>query len=130
MATAQTHFGLSTIGQVFVRARDLDRGVRFYRDTLGMRFLFQVPRMAFFQCGDVSLMLGVPEGPEFDHAASIVYYLVPDIAAAHATLAGRGVEFVSPPHVVHRATDHELWMAFFHDPDGNAVALMARRRLA
>ncbi|HEX4602249.1 MAG TPA: VOC family protein [Gemmatimonadales bacterium] len=130
MATAPPHFGLSTIGQIFVRARDLDRGVRFYRDTLGMRFLFQVPSMAFFQCGDVSVMLGVPEGPEFDHPASVVYYLVPDITAAHTTLAGRGVAFVSPPHIVHRASDHELWMAFFHDPDGNAMALMARKRPA
>src|SRR5690242_21701966 len=94
MPTATTQFGLSTIGQVFIRAKDLDRAVRFYRDTLGMAFLFQAPpQMAFFKCGDISVMLGVPEQPELDHAASIIYYLVPDIAVAHATLRDRGVEF-------------------------------------
>src|SRR5260370_23394256 len=96
-------FGLSSIGQIFVRARDLERAVGFYRDTLGMPFLFQVPNMAFFQCGPTSVMLGSPERPEFDHPGSIVYYLVPDIAAAHKTLRARGVKFATEPHLVHRA---------------------------
>jgi catechol 2,3-dioxygenase-like lactoylglutathione lyase family enzyme len=121
-------FGLSSIGQIYVRARDLERAVRFYRDTLGMPFLFQVPKMAFFQCGATSVMLGPPEGPAFDHPASLVYYLVPDIAAAHTTLAARGVKFVNAPHLVHRAPDHELWMAFFHDSEDNTLALMSRKR--
>lgn len=120
-------FGLSTIGQIFVRARDLERAVPFYRDTLGMPFLFQVPKMAFFQCGSTTLMLGVPETAEFDHPGSILYYLVPDIEAAHATLQQRGVAFLIAPHLVHRASDHELWMASFRDPDGNTLALMSRK---
>jgi predicted enzyme related to lactoylglutathione lyase len=129
--TQQKPFGLSAIGQIFVRARDLDRAVRFYRDTLGMPFLFQAPpNMAFFQCGATTVMLGVPEAPEFDHAASLVYYLVPDIAAAHTTLRGRGVEFISEPHLVHRAADYELWLADFRDPEGNVLALMTRKPLA
>ena len=71
MPTAPEHFGLSSIGQIFVRARDLNRAVRFYRDTLGMSFLFQAPpQMAFFQCGATTVLLGVPEAPELDHAAS------------------------------------------------------------
>jgi methylmalonyl-CoA/ethylmalonyl-CoA epimerase len=128
MATATTTFGLSSIGQIFIRARDLDRAVRFYRDTLGMAFLFQAPpQMAFFKCGEVSVMVGVPEQPELDHAASIVYYLVPDIAAAHATLRDRGVEFAVEPHLVHRAPDHELWLAEFRDSEGNVLALMSRK---
>jgi predicted enzyme related to lactoylglutathione lyase len=126
--TAKTAtFGLSTIGQIFVRARELERAVPFYRDTLGMPFLFQVPKMAFFQCGSTTLMLGVPDAPEFDHPGSIVYYLVPDIEAAHETLQKRGVAFLNAPHLVHRASDHELWMAFFRDPDGNTLALMSRK---
>lgn len=121
-------FGLSSIGQIYIRARELERAVRFYRDTLGMPFLFQVPKMAFFQCGMTSVMLGTPERPEFDHPASIVYYLVPDIVAAHATLSARGVKFATEPHLVHRAPDHELWMAFFRDSEDNTLALMARKR--
>ncbi|HXI65824.1 MAG TPA: VOC family protein [Gemmatimonadales bacterium] len=128
MPTATTQFSLSTIGQIFIRAKDLDRAVRFYRDTLGMAFLFQAPpQMAFFKCGDISVMLGVPEQPELDHAASIIYYLVPDIAVAHATLRDRGVEFATEPHLVHRAPDHELWLAEFRDSEGNVLALMSRK---
>jgi catechol 2,3-dioxygenase-like lactoylglutathione lyase family enzyme len=127
MPSTTQPFGLSTLGQVSVNAHDIDRAVRFYRDTLGMQFLFQVPKMAFFQCGTTTLMLSQPETPEFDHPGSVLYYLVPDIAAAHATLRVRGVEFVSEPHLIHRAPDHELWMAFFRDPDGNTLALMTRK---
>lgn len=128
MNAAAPQSGLSTIGQIYVRARDLDRAVRFYRDTLKMPFLFQAPpHMAFFQCGGVSVMLGVPEKPEFDHAASIIYYLVPDIEAAHTTLRSRGVTFATEPHLVHRAPDHELWLAFFHDSEDNTLALMTRK---
>lgn len=127
MTATSQQFGLSSIGQIFIRAHDLDRAVRFYRDTLGMPFLFQVPRMAFFQCGPTTLMLGIPESGEFDHAASLVYYLVPDIAAAHATLKSRGVEFITEPHLVHRAADYELWLADFRDCEGNVLALMTRK---
>ncbi len=122
-------FGLSAIGQIFVRARDLDRAVRFYRDTLGMPFLFQAPpQMAFFQCGGTSVMLGVPEKSELDHPASIIYYLVPDIIAAHATLRKRGVDFITEPQLVHRAADYDLWLAEFRDSEENVLALMDRKR--
>jgi catechol 2,3-dioxygenase-like lactoylglutathione lyase family enzyme len=128
MASTTPQFGLSSIGQIFVRAQDLDRAVRFYRDTLGMPFLFQVPRMAFFQCGPTMVMLGIAETGDLDHAASLIYYLVPDIALAHTTLRGRGVEFITEPHLVHRAPDYELWLADFRDSEGNVLALMDRKR--
>lgn len=119
-------FGLSEIGQVAVRVLDLDRAIAFYRDVLGMNFLFQAPPgLAFFACGDVRLMLSRPEEKEFDHPASILYYRVPDVASAHATLSSRGVRFFSEPHVIHRTEQYELWMAFFHDSEGNPLALMS-----
>ena len=128
MASTTPQFGLSSIGQIFVRAKDLDRAVRFYRDTLGMPFLFQVPRMAFFHCGATMVMLGIAETGELDHAASLIYYLVPDIALAHAALRARGVEFITEPHLVHRAPDYELWLADLRDSEGNVLALMDRKR--
>ena len=121
---------LGPIGQIAVNARDLERAVQFYRDTLGMKLLFQVPRMAFFDCGGVRLMLGLASEPAFDHPASVIYYRVPDIRAAHRALAGRGVEFTSPPHFVAKLPDHELWLAFFRDPEGNTLALMSEVRPA
>ncbi|HXV90153.1 MAG TPA: VOC family protein [Gemmatimonadales bacterium] len=116
---------IERIGQVYVTAHDLDRAVRFYRDTLGLSFLFQVPRMAFFDCGGVRLMLGIPDAPEFDHPASIIYYRVSDIAAAHDTLVRRGVTFRQPPHLVAKLATFDLYLADFHDSEGNALALMS-----
>lgn len=118
------HEGLFRIGQISVVVHDLEKAVLFYRDTLGMKFLFQVPRMAFFDCGGVRLMLGVPESPEFDHPSSIIYYRVDDIHRAHTTLKDRGVRFLSEPHKVAELGDNELWVAFFKDLDSNVLALM------
>ncbi len=119
----------ATIGQLAVNAKDVDRATAFYRDTLGLPFLFQYPGLAFFKCGEVRLMISRAEQPEFDHPGSIVYYKVPDVEAAYATLASRGVAFRDQPHVVHRAPTYELWMAFFTDSEGNFAALMAEKAI-
>ncbi len=116
--------GIRSIGQVRVAVQDVDRAVAFYRDTLGMPFLFQFPGMAFFDLGDVRLMLVDPESRDFG-GESVIYYRVPDIGAAHAALTERGVAFDDTPHVVHRDENHQLWMAFFRDPDANLLALMS-----
>jgi catechol 2,3-dioxygenase-like lactoylglutathione lyase family enzyme len=118
---------LTRIRQISVNARDLERAVAFYRDVLGMKLLFQVPKMAFFDCGGVRLMLAVAERAEFDHAGSVLYYEVKDLAGVHDGLRRRGVVFEGEPHIVHRAEDHDLWMAFFRDTEGNLLALMTER---
>jgi predicted enzyme related to lactoylglutathione lyase len=118
--------GLSEIGQISVTARDIDRATAFYRDTLRIKYLFSAPpQLAFFDCSGVRLMLGVPEKPEFDHPSSILYFKVPDIQAAHASLAERGVRFGSPPHLVAKLPSHDLWLADFRDSEGNQLALMS-----
>lgn len=121
---------LTQIGQIAIPIQDVDRAMRFYRDTLGMRFLFQAGPLAFFDCGGVRLMLSVPEKPEFAQHASILYYRVADIEEAHATLKTRGVAFVDEPHLIHKAPDHDLWMTFFKDSEGNMLALMSEKRRA
>lgn len=119
-------FQLDSIGQIHISVDDIDRAVAFYRDVLGMNFLFQVPGqpMAFFDCGGVRLYLGKPERAEF-RSAPLLYYRVADLQAAVTALQARGVSFESAPHMVHRAADHELWMAGFRDPDGNHLLLMS-----
>jgi catechol 2,3-dioxygenase-like lactoylglutathione lyase family enzyme len=117
--------GLGRIAQIAVNARDLDRASAFYRDRLGLPLLFQVPGMAFFRCGDLTLMLGLPSEPEFDHPASILYFDVADIDAVHRVLAERGVAFRSKPHVAHRAGERTMRLAFFDDSEGNTLALMS-----
>lgn len=120
---------LTSIGQIAMPVRDLATGVEFYRDRLGLRFLFQAPPgLAFFQCGDVRLMVEVPPDKEFQHPGSILYFKVGDIDAAHRELRDRGVVFRGEPHLIAKMPDHELWMAFFDDGEGNTHALMQERR--
>ena len=125
MSNSNDFPGLSRIGQIFINVHDLARAVTFYRDSLGMKFLFEVPRMAFFDCGGVRLMLGLADRPEFDHPASILYYRVDDIEASHAALVSRGVVFSAKPHVVARMPTFTLWLAEFRDSEGNNLALMS-----
>ena len=118
-------FGLSQIGQIVINVHDSARAVAFYRDQLGMKFLFAAGQLAFFDCGGVRLMLTTPEKPEFDHPASILYFKVPDIQQAHAALSQRGVKFEDTPHLIARMPDHELWMTHFRDSENNLLALMS-----
>ena len=123
-ASTASFEGLSRIGQVRIAVRDVDRAVAFYRDTLGMPFLFQFPGMAFFDLNGTRLMLVDPESRDFG-GESVIYYRVGDIGQAHAALTERGVEFSDAPHVVYSDDGHELWMCFFNDPDRNVLALMS-----
>lgn len=119
---------LDQIGQIAVPVTDVERAVRFYRDTLGMRFLFQAPPgLAFFDLDGVRLML---DGPARARAGngSVIYYKVADLDAAFKTLVDRGVPFEAEPHRIASMPDHELWMAFFRDPDENLLALMSEVR--
>jgi methylmalonyl-CoA/ethylmalonyl-CoA epimerase len=109
--------------------KDLARAVAFYRDRLGMRFLFQAPpALAFFDCDGVRLMLDVPEDKEFARHGSVLYFKVEDIDAAFRDLQAAGVTFRGEPHLIAKLPDHELWMAFFDDPEGNTLALMDEKK--
>ena len=128
--TSTPTLALDRVGQIALTVSDLDRAVLFYRDAVGVPFLFTAPPgLALFRCGDLSLLLSRPEGEfEAGKASSVIYFQVDDVHAAHATLRDRGVAFIDEPHVVHRAPDFELWMAFFRDPDGHLLALMEEKR--
>lgn len=119
---------IQSIGQISIRTKDLPAAIEFYRDKLGLDFLFDAEHLAFLMCGDVRLMLAVPESPEFDHPSSIVYFRVPDLRAAYEELGARGVHFDDEPHLIAELDDHDLWMAFFRDPDRNLHGLMAEVR--
>ncbi len=128
MSESSGGFRLEQIGQIAVPVTDVERAVAFYRDTLGMRLLFQAPPgLAFFDLNGVRLML---DGPARAQAgkSSVIYYKVADLQAAFTTLSQRRVQFEATPHLVARLPDHELWMAFLRDPDGNLLALMSEVR--
>src|SRR5437773_10322048 len=122
-------FALSDIGQIGCTVSDLERAVVFYRDTLGLKHLFSAPPgLAFFAAGAVRLMLSRPEKPESERFTSALYFKVADIQGTRDSLASRGVIFETEPHRVAKMPDHELWMAFFRDPDRNLLGLMCEKR--
>ena len=121
--------GLSRILQIAVTVRDTARAVRFYRDTLGLRLLFEAPpNLAFFDCDGVRLMLTPAEGA-FQPPGSILYFAVDDIRLKHQELTARGVSFRTEPHMIARLPDREVWLADFDDTEGNTLALMSEPRL-
>jgi methylmalonyl-CoA/ethylmalonyl-CoA epimerase len=124
----KAQLSLDRIGQIAVNVHDLDRATAFYKDKLGMKHLFSVPpKMAFFDCGGIRLMLATPERPDLDHPSSILYFKVEDIEATHETLVGRGVHFETGPMLVAPMETHDLWLAEFRDSENNVLALMAEK---
>ncbi|MGD1072974.1 MAG: VOC family protein [Bryobacteraceae bacterium] len=118
---------ISSIGQIALTVTSLPRAVAFYRDILGLKFLFEASGMAFFDCGGVRLMLTTSETPESTYS-SILYYKTADIHGASDHLKAHGVVFESTAHMIAKMPDHELWMAFFRDSEGNLLALMSEVR--
>jgi methylmalonyl-CoA/ethylmalonyl-CoA epimerase len=116
----------ATIGQLMIPVGDFDRGVSFYKDVLGLPFLFSAPpQMAFFMCGAVRLLVGVLPAGQAANRGSAIYFKVPDIQGVFASLKAQGVNFRADPHLVHRTPTSELWLAEFSDPEGNQLALMS-----
>lgn len=116
----------SKVAQFLIPIEDFDKGMAFYRDVLGLPFLFAAPpQMAFFNCGGVRLLVGVMPPGQSAQRGSAIYFQVPDIHAVFSSLSAKGVSFKAEPHVVNRTPKSELWLAEFTDPDGNQMALMS-----
>jgi methylmalonyl-CoA/ethylmalonyl-CoA epimerase len=117
---------LKEIIQIAITVSDLPRAKSFYKDTLGMRFLFDAGTMAFLQCGSVRLLLGTPEpGKPISNGGTILYFKVDDIESLHVRLVASGVGELQPPHLVAKMPDHDLWLSIVSDPDGNPIGLMS-----
>jgi predicted enzyme related to lactoylglutathione lyase len=120
---------LSTIGQIAVTVSDVNVALRFYRDALGLTFLFTAgPDLAFLDAGGVRLMLSTPQGAGTVGHNSILYFKVADIAVVHAAIVQRGAISEREPQLAATLSDHELWTGFVRDPDGNLVGLMEEKR--
>lgn len=118
-----------TVGQIALVVEDVERATAFYRDVVGLPFLFAAPPgLAFFDGGGVRIMISRPEGEGASGPpGSILYYRVPDVEVAHSRLTGGGAGSIGQPHVVHRTEGMELWMGFYRDPEGNTFATMEER---
>jgi catechol 2,3-dioxygenase-like lactoylglutathione lyase family enzyme len=119
--------GLGSIGQISRSVSDLQAAEHWYGQVLGLKHLYTFGKLAFFDCGGARLFL--TQEAASAASESVVYFRVEDIEAAYATLKSRGVEFIQTPHMIHRHPDGmEEWMAFFKDPDGRPLAIMAQVR--
>lgn len=125
MSAAPATLGIKNIGQISIIVHDLPRATAFYRDILGLPFLFAAGNMSFFDCGGVRLMLGLPETPELDHLSSILYFRVADLDASHQRLIDMGVPIVAPPRLIAPMPTYDLWMSAFKDSEGNVHQLMS-----
>lgn len=120
---------LSTIRQIAITVSDVDAALVFYRDTLGLAFLFRpAPTLAFLDAGGIRVMLTTPQGAGAAGANSILYFSVDDIEATQAALVSRGATEERAPQLAARMPDHALWTGFLRDPDGNLVGLMEEKR--
>ena len=120
---------IKNIGQIAVTVSDVAVALGFYRDILGMNFLFQpAENLAFVQAGDIRVMLSTPQGAGEIGANSILYFMVEDIEACHADMVARGAKNERAPALAAQMPDHELWTGFLRDPDDNLVGLMEEKR--
>ncbi len=115
--------------QIALTVSDVAKSTTFYRDAVGLKFLFEAgPSLAFFDIGGVRLMISKPEGRFKAGVSSVLYFRVGDIQDAHRSMVSRGVKFDDQPHFIAKMPDHDLWLASFRDPDGNTLALMCEMR--
>ena len=116
------------VGQIALPVSDPDRSQAFYGETLGLPFLYRFGKLVFFSAGNLRLMLSGEGQEPIVPSTTCVYFRVADIERAHADLQSRGLAFEDGPKLIARMPDHELWMAFFRDPDRHLLALMAEKR--
>jgi len=129
--TADRPLADASVAQVMIPVGDFDRGVAFYRDVLGLPFLFSAPpQMAFFMSGPVRLLVGAMPAGQAARRGAAIYFRVADIDGVFTSLVSRGVRFMGEPHIVNRTPESELWLAEFTDPDGNLLALMTDKPVA
>ena len=120
---------LSEIGQVAITVNDVTKVLPFYRDILGLRFLFSAgPNLAFLAAGPVRIMITTPQGAGKAGANSILYFKVNDIEATHTAIIASGAENEGSPQLAAKMPDHELWLGFVRDPEGNLIGLMEEKR--
>lgn len=120
---------LSTIGQIAITVSDVEKALTFYRDALGLEFLFSAgPELAFLNADGIRLMLSTPQGAGTVGGNSILYFKVNDIETVYSAVVGRGAVSERAPQLAAKMPDHDLWTGFLRDPDGNLVGLMEEKR--
>lgn len=116
---------IKNVGQIAVPVKDMERAIDFYQNTLGLDMLFSTGNLSFFNCGELRILLSLPEIEEFSKASSVIYFTVDDIRDAFEAYKENNVQFTDEPHIVGKIGDVESWMVFFKDTEDNVLALMS-----
>ncbi|MDR7074025.1 VOC family protein [Fictibacillus barbaricus] len=116
---------IQNVGQIGIPVKDLNRGIKFYKETLNLPLLFNTDNLAFFDCNGIRLLLSLPETEEFANASSVLYFQVEDIHSSYKNLKEKDVRFIDEPHIVGKMGQTEVWMAFYKDTEDNTHALMS-----
>ncbi len=116
--------------QVSQPADDLDRAIAFYRDVLGLKLIARFGDLSFFDLDGTRLLLEKRVG---NGGSSVLYFGVSDLDNAWRELTERGVSFIEGPHTIFTDAEgtfgpvgEDERMAFFHDTEGNVLALSSR----
>jgi predicted enzyme related to lactoylglutathione lyase len=121
---------ITGILQIAIPVRDISRATAFYRDALGLKFLFAAPNMAFFDCGGVRLYLDANDVSQSAGPNQFIYFRTPDILAQPSALKAKNVEIHQEPHVIAKMPGSEVWLMWIRDSEGNLLALMEERKVA
>ena len=115
---------LNHIGQIALPVTDVDRAEKFYENVIGLRKLYRFADLSFFDSAGVRPLLEKTNDAANFKAQGCIYFRCADIALTVATLEKRGATFTHRPHRIAKMDDHDLWMAFFQDPDEHTLAVM------
>jgi catechol 2,3-dioxygenase-like lactoylglutathione lyase family enzyme len=116
---------IQKVGQVGIPVKNMERAIKFYKETLQLPLLFKTDNLAFFDCDGVRLLLSLPETEEFANASSVLYFQVENIHASYEKLKAKDVRFIDEPHIVGKMGQTEIWMAFYKDSEENTHAFMS-----
>jgi len=120
---------LTEIGQIAIAVVDVPRAKAFYVDILGLNHLFDAgPNLSFISSGSVRLMLTLPQGAGAEAKNSVLYFRTSSLTEDFRALAAKGATVEREPQLAARLPDHELWIGFIRDPEGNLIGLMEERR--
>ncbi|HEY9030587.1 MAG TPA: VOC family protein [Kangiella sp.] len=119
---------VSSIKQIAITVSDVEKALVFYRDILGLGFLFSAgPNLAFLNADGVRIMLSTPQGAGAVGANSILYFNAKDIEKAYKEFVEKGAKVEREPQLAANMPDHDLWTGFLRDPDDNLVGLMEEK---
>lgn len=118
---------LSGVIQIAIPAKDIERATAFYRDTLGMQFLFNAPNMAFLDCGGIRIYLDANPGGKEPGGNSLIYFKTEDIEHAHAELKEKGAAIHQAPGIIAKLPDRDVWLMWVRDSESNLLGIMEER---